>query len=229
MKKVLLSAIAVMAFGVSNAQEETSSYKPTMGTVTTEVNLTGGLNNANFNLNTGGVKFRYFLQEDMALRLGLGVNSSKEINTDNSDPANIETETIKSSTSFLTVGVEKHFAGSDRLSTYAGADLVVGFRGASYELKDNTTTLAVDGSDSPVPNAGNRAGTEFGVRVLTGADYYIAKKVYIGVEAGLQFASGKDKDVVTSLTGAPSVTATGGKVGGLSTNIIGGVRLGFQF
>ncbi len=216
-----------MAFGVTNAQEETSSssYKPTMGTVTTEVSLTGGLNNANFGLGTTGVKFRYFLQEDMALRLGLGVNSEKEINIDNSIPTNIETETIKSSSSFLTVGVEKHFMGSDRLSTYAGADLVVGFRGATYEVKDNTSTTTVDGSNLN----GDTAGTEFGVRVLTGADYYIAKKVYVGVEAGLQFTSGKDKDVVTSTTGSASSTSTGGKTGGLSTNVIGGVRIGFQF
>jgi hypothetical protein len=226
MKKVLLTAAAVMTFGLMNAQEETTSaYKPVTGTITTEVNLNGGLNNANFNLNTGALKFRYFLKDDMALRLGLGLNSEKTETVDNSIPTNIETTIRKNSNTLLNLGIEKHFAGSERLSTYAGADLLLAFRGASYEFKNNTTTTEVDGSN----RAGETAGSSFGLGLFTGADYYITKKVYLGVEAGLNFTAGKDKDITTTSTGAPTVTTTGGKVSNFTTDVVGGVRIGFQF
>jgi hypothetical protein len=226
MKKVLLTAAAVMTFGLMSAQEEnTSAYKPVKGTIATEVGLTGGLNNADFNLNTGAVKFRYFFKDDMALRLGLGINSNKYEDIDNSNPSNVVTETYKNSNTTLKLGIEKHFAGAERLSTYAGADLLIGFRGASYEYTDNTVTTEVDGSNT----IGNTAGSNFGLGLFTGADYYITKKVFLGVEAGFNFMTGKNKDITTTSTGSPSVTTSGDKMGSFTTNVVGGVRIGFQF
>ena len=227
MKKVLLTVAAVMTFGLMNAQEETSTsaYKPVKGTIATEVSLTGGLNNADFNLNEGALKFRYFFKEDMALRLGLGLNSNKTEDIDDTNPLNVETETFKSSTTTLKLGIEKHFAGAERLSTYAGADLLIGFRGASYEFTDNTTTVEVDGADTN----GNTAGSSFGLGLFTGADYYITKKVFLGVEAGINFMAGKDKDITVSSTGNPDVTTAGNKNAAIATQVVGGVRIGFQF
>ena len=226
MKKVLLTAAAVMTFGLMSAQEETTSaYKPVKGTIATEVALVGGLNNADFDLNSGALKFRYFLKDDMALRLGLGVNSRKIEDIDDSTPTNIATRTYKNSNTMLNLGIEKHFAGSERLSTYAGADLLIGFRGANYEFKNNTTTTEVEGSNT----IGSTAGSSFGLGLFTGADYYITKKVFLGVEAGLNFLSSSQKDIEITETGSSNVTIAGGKSGGFSTNVIGGVRIGFQF
>lgn len=237
MKKVLLTVAAVMTFGLMSAQEETTSaYKPVKGTIATEVGLIGGLNNADFDLNsntTSAVKFRYFFKDDMALRLGLGINSHKDEMIDNSDIANLKTLINKNSSNLINIGIEKHFAGAERLSTYAGADLLIGFNGASAEYTENgysfevdganlnSTTLAVDGS--------NRASTDFGFRLFTGADYYITKKVFLGVEAGLNFLSKSEKDVEITETATPNVTVAGGKSGGFETKVIGGVRIGFQF
>jgi outer membrane protein W len=226
MKKVLLTAAAVMTFGLMNAQEETTSaYKPVKGTIATEVALVGGLNNANFDLNSGALKFRYFLKDDMALRLGLGLNSNKIEDVDNSNPANIQTETYKNSSTMLNLGIEKHFAGSERLSTYAGADLLIGFNGASYKETSNGYSYEEDANDTN----GNIASTSFGLGLFTGADYYITKKVFLGVEAGLNFMSEKGKDNTITETGFPTVTESGDKVGGISTKVVGGVRIGFQF
>ena len=226
MKKVLLTAAAVMTFGLMSAQEETTSaYKPVKGTIATEVALVGGLNNADFDLNSGALKFRYFLKDDMALRLGLGVNSRKIEDIDDSTPTNIATRTYKNSNTMLNLGIEKHFAGSERLSTYAGADLLIGFRGANYEFKNNTTTTEVEGSNT----IGSTAGSSFGLGLFTGADYYITKKVFLGVEAGLNIVTGKNKDIEISETGQPNVNIAGGKASGITTNVIGGVRIGYQF
>lgn len=226
-----------MTFGLMSAQEETTSaYKPVKGTIATEVGLVGGLNNADFNLNTGALKFRYFFKDDMALRIGLGLNSVKFEDIDDSVPTNVVTETYKASNTTLKLGIEKHFAGAERLSTYAGADLLIDFRGANYKKTNNTTTKEVDGeatfpANAPSNVAGNtyNKGTGFGLGLFTGADYYITKKVFLGVEAGINLMTGKDKDVTTSMTGMPNVTTAGNKASGISTQVVGGVRIGFQF
>ncbi|OCB77929.1 outer membrane beta-barrel protein [Flavobacterium crassostreae] len=216
MKKVFLIAVGFFAFQAANAQEDNSSYKPTVGTITTEVNLTGGLNNANFNLNGGGLKFRYFLKEDMALRVGLGLNSETS-EVEMTTPV-VATATTKSSSNTIKLGIEKHFAGSDRLSTYAGADLLIKMGNESEEGKYNNTTTKTEQKSSG-----------FGVGLFTGADYYIVKKVYLGVEAGLSFMSNTLKDKETTTTGQPTITVPGNKGSNLATNVFGGVRIGYQF
>ena len=237
MKKVLLTVAAVMTFGLMNAQEETSTsaYKPVKGTIATEVGLTGGLNNTDFALNsnatTSAVKFRYFFKDDMALRLGLGINSNKTETVDNSDPTNVATLINNNSNNVINLGIEKHFAGAERLSTYAGADLLIGFKGASAEGTANGYSLNVDGANLD-PNTGNLVGnasTDLGFRLFTGADYYITKKVFLGVEAGLNFLASSQKDIEITETGSPNENIAGGKSGGFSTNVVGGVRIGFQF
>jgi hypothetical protein len=224
-----------MTFGLMNAQDETSTsaYKPVKGTIATEVGLNGGLNNANFNLNSSAVKFRYFFKDDMALRLGLGINSNKDETVDNSTPGNLKTLINKNSNNLINIGIVKHFAGSERLSTYAGADLLIGFQGASAEYTENGYSYEVDGANLFNPftpgNTYGGASTDFGFRLFTGADYYITKKVFLGVEAGLNFLSSSQKDIEITETATPNVTIAGGKSGGFSTNVIGGVRIGFQF
>ncbi|MBC5836063.1 outer membrane beta-barrel protein [Flavobacterium sp. F372] len=233
MKKVLFTVAAVMTFGLMNAQEvtTTSAYKPVKGTIATEVGLTGGLNNTDFDLNTGVVKFRYFFKDDMALRLGLGINSNKEETVINPDPTNPGTLINKNSNNLVNLGIEKHFAGSDRLSTYAGADLLIGFNGASGEYTENGYSYEIDGAqiDPATGDPVGNASTQFGFRLFTGADYYITKKVFLGVEAGLNFLASSQKDIVISETGSENENIPGGKSGGLSTNVVGGVRIGFQF
>lgn len=220
MKKVFLIAVGFFAFQAASAQEEVS-YKPTTGTLTTEVGLSGGLNNANFNLNGGNLKFRYFLKDDIAVRVGLGLeNSSKEVIT-GLTPNKI-TQTDKVSNNTINLGIEKHFAGSNRLSTYAGADLRIGLGKTS-----NDTDF----------EGGNYARFEqkksaFGAAVFTGADYYIVKNVFLGVEAGLSFMSEKLKDGETSVKLGPiatNVTTPGSKGSTIASNVFGGVRIGFQF
>ncbi len=225
MKKVLLSIIAIFTFGFMSAQKRLASqdYKPSKGTVTTEVGLTGGLNNANFNLST--LKFRYFLKENVGLRMGLGIQNETDEAINNANPSNTITTTDKNSRFQINLGVEKHFEGSDRLSTFVGGDLVISLANQSNEV------VQQNGNFNKSRGGGN-AGSAFGVQLLTGADYYIAKKVYLGVEAGLSILTGKGKDVITETrvgnVTTPS-TSTGGSTFDINTQVFGGVRIGYQF
>ncbi|WP_348798976.1 hypothetical protein [Flavobacterium adhaerens] len=216
MKKVFLLTLGFFAFQAVNAQESIS-YKPTKGTVTTEVGLNGGLNNAEIDLNDGIVKFRYFLEDDIALRAGLGISSYKDV-----DYFNNGSETEKNSDNNIKLGVEKHFAGTNRLSTYAGAEVIFGFGKEFSETSfDNG-----DYEDFEQKNSG------FGFGLFTGADYYVAKKLYFGVEAGISFMSEKFKDAeYSSYFGGVSDSSKtpGSKESSFVTAAFGGIRVGYQF
>jgi hypothetical protein len=236
----------------SYGSSSTSEYKPSKGSITTEVGLVGGLGNSGFNLNTstsfGGsptLKFRYFYKDDIAFRLGFSANR----NASNTAPTSTTTTSpvptpvpafVPSSTTFnsstffgINLGVEKHFKGSDRLSTFAAADLLIGTRSSYSETVNNTTAT----SSTTTTDKNNNGDSYFGLGLLTGADYYIAKKVYLGVELGIALLRSSDKDRVrtTQTTTSSTVNTTeitdsvGGSNFAIATTLMGGVRIGYQF
>lgn len=234
-----------------------SEYKPTKGTVTTEVGLTGGLLST-YDLNTQGnvslapmLRFRYFQKDNLAFRVGFSLVNKANSDTSLStavvnfpvtvpSTAVVVTNTKKDSyTSFdINLGIEKHFKGSDRLSTYVGADILFGLKSASEESTDSPfgKTTTITGSNSIQGKDGNKY---FGVRFVTGADYYIAKKVYLGLEIGLSIVSESLKDKVTNVvtTNASSVVTSDVTTTvsdrksefNIKPEIVGGIKIGYQF
>lgn len=253
MKKII-TMVALLAISVSGfAQDDSSSeYKPSKGSVTTEVGLTGGLGNSGYNLNqTGSVtgaptlKFRYFYKNNIAFRLGFSAFRSASdtnpttitVNTPIPTPPALftpSTSGFTSNTFFgVNLGVEKHFKGTERLSTFIGADLLIGTRSSYTEAVNNST--AILSTTTTVKN--NNGNSYFGLGLLTGADYYIAKKVYLGVELGLALIRSKNKDRVqntqTTASGVVSTSEVTTSVGGsdfdLTTSLLSGVKIGYQF
>lgn len=239
--KKLITLLSVIAFGFgANAQD----YKPAKGTITTELSLVGGFF-GDFGLRQTtevakpALKFRYFLKDDVALRLGFSASrkSSKntvDTTTETTGVASIPTASIPTnfnSESFfgINLGVEKHFKGSDRLSTYLGADLLIG---SSRNFDENTNSS--NGNSNSLKNDRTKdANFSFGIGFLTGADYYIAKKVYIGAELGLSMVTKSKKDEVdTTVVGAITTIKTttfGDGDFNIDTQLNGGIRLGYQF
>ena len=209
MKKIILSIVAVLAFGYANAQIKTDAGtfgKPTSGTIIMEVtmtpNIAGGgifsLPTLNSELGLIGIKARKFSSDTKALRLGanLSVLSSGE-----EDAAG-----DKEDTEFavgVAVGMEHHMAGAERLSTYWGYEGNVGY-------------VSSNGTDA-LPGKFTKIG--LGANLLAGFDYYIMPKIYLGAEVsyGLAVTSTKPDggDGVTKLQLAPGITPS--------------FRLGWQF
>ena len=272
MKKLFtVAAISIFAISTYAQDDKVGGYKPCEGSVTTEVGLVGGLSDTGYDLKNaslgtqGMLRFRYFIKEDLGLRIGFSAarsaNEGSPVTTTVSSPTPAPAPSPNTITTFerqssfdVNIGIEKHFAGTDRLSTYAGADLVFGTSGNNFELTgsqlgDNTKIKNANGQlvypsapGSLVPAVGVAsrnlaAETYFGVRLLTGADYYIAQKVYLGVEVGLAFLSSSDKDSVfsTQNTAAGVVSTSESTIApdnsgfGFSPRLTGGVRLGYQF
>lgn len=125
MKKVLLSASLIALSLFAAKAQDAVEYKPVQGDVTTEFNYGGLFNASQLGLNNGGLRFRYFVADNLAGRLGLNISSSST--TDNFLDGDEVGGTQKTSSSGIGInlGVGKHFSGTERLSTYAGADLRV--------------------------------------------------------------------------------------------------------
>ena len=226
MKKVILSAALVAITSFAFAQ------KPAAGDVTGDVELrfqTGGdfVHVLSPNLNA-----RYFLKDDMALRLtlGVGTSSSSQDFTENLDGSGGTGKYDMSSSSFgIGVGIEKHFAGTEKLSPYVGAGInfSTGSSSATGTNADGTSYMAaytekVDGASV----------STFGIGVNAGADYYFVNHVYVGIEVGLGFSSassGKSTTTITSGGVSSTSVSQGGSSSGIGVGANSGVRLGFCF
>ncbi len=230
MKKLILSSAFAALSMLAIAQ------KPTAGSRTAEVNFTGaGLNS--FSYTTPELRFRHFATDNMAYRLraNFGMTSS----TDKETVSGVAVERKTSSGFGLTIapGIEKHFAGTAKLSPYYGAQLNLGFATAS--TVDYTNAVAggpgawagvADGNKSS-----SKSGSTFGLGIgaFMGADYYIADGVYVGGEFGLgifDMSSTGEGENSETIAGTTTTTKTGTtsdfNLFGVTS---GGVRLGFRF
>jgi hypothetical protein len=217
------------------------AQKPTGGTVTAEVGLQGAINNIQI-APIGGARLRYFLGDNLAVRLGLNLQSQSQTdrifeNRDGTGGVGEEKNTF-----FLfgfRPGVEYHFAGGEKLSTFAGAQLILDIASAkttrnnySYNIVGDPIYLpnyteTVDGSSSL-----GAKGTTFGLGLYSGFDWYFTEKVYLGIEWGLNFTSTSYSDVTTTTSAGGTTTirkTAGSKAGGLAVSSVGVLRLGYQF
>ena len=131
MKKILMT-VALAATALVSAQAQ-SEFKPLAGSVTTDFSLfANGIFNqtespvalgSHAGINAGLIKGRYFLQDNIALRLSLGLNNSSSTQK-TTDP--VTEATTKSNVFTFGLGLEHHFGGTDRLSPYIGAELFLG-------------------------------------------------------------------------------------------------------
>jgi hypothetical protein len=213
MKKVLFSAVALLAIGFANAQDiktDAGTFsKPTSGTYIMEATMTpdlagGGifsLPSLNSDLGMLGIKVRNFSSESKAMRLGANLTML------NSGEEGEDTQF----TVGLSVGVEHHMKGAERLSTYWGYEGSLGYVSGYEEME----------SDDPIFSGITIKDTKFGfgANVFTGFDYYIMPKIYLGAEVSYGLAVTNEKlegmDGKTSIELSPSITPS--------------FRLGWQF
>lgn len=176
--KLLLAAICVAA--TSFAQNEA-------GTFGVEINFDPFGANGNGVFSTDGLKVRYFVSEDVAIRgsLGFAFAPTTEFVYDADDELY---STAKSSTfSFgFAPGFEYYVVNTEKTGVYIGAEL--GF-------SIGKTRLSVDYEDKDMSdyNSVTKVGKfGFGAGIFTGVNYNITKNLYVGAELGLSYATLKD-------------------------------------
>jgi len=240
MKKILILTLCALSFSVLNAQDGTGSFKQNSGDKSLELQFDPGaiFNSSNGNnvLSNGlGIRFRLFPSESLAYRLNVNINFSNtsEVTQDADDTGNEELKYKETDFGvFIRPGIEKHFAGTKRLSPYIGAELNVGFLTSNY--KQETQAVAGD----PVyimetKNANPNAGLTFGAAALAGADFYISPKLYLGVELsyGLNYFMASEIKITDSDPNGTDATSKVGKTNSFTfePGAMGVFRIGFLF
>jgi hypothetical protein len=208
MKKIILSAIAVCAFGFANAQDLKSkkgeNYLPEAGEWAISFNANGVFNYLGNSFNgstsnsaptvasatTNSFVGKKFIDDKTAYRvvanLGFGSN-----NQTGGTVAGYTFGAYKASTLNLTAGLGKEWRrGSTRLQGFYGADALVGFSSTKWTENDGTKQTFDVGTS-----------INLGVTGFIGAEYFIFPKMAIGAQYnyGLQIAS----------NGASKYSATG--------------------
>jgi hypothetical protein len=205
MKKAILF-IALVATTVVGAQAQ--KFQGGEKNLEVEFNPFGGSP-----IGMNGIRFRMFNSESSAIRIGFNIGGSndnqvysQQDKTEGSDGATvILPELNQSQQTFnfaIRPGYEMHFAGTDRLSPYVGAELMYAMSSSTMTREFHNANNADDQSkpenwqtwDMTVKN-----GTStFGLNALAGVDFYFVDNFYLGAEINLGFHNTSFKDRETS-------------------------------
>lgn len=258
MKKIIIAVSMLASCLVANAQEPTTTttttttvaptgklYKPVQGNLLAEIGfLAGGVAANPTSLNesafgTQQLKFRYFLQDRIAVRVGFAYSQFTDTEKFYEGTPGSGTGFAKDRNSVfgLNAGLERHFTGTGRLSTYAGGDLSFQKVSASSKWENSDGTAYVNGQTRKTKGfntAGDNSSFGFGLRAVAGADYYFVEKVYLGAEFSWGFIASKegkttDENTVGGVIAPTVETKSPGSSFELFPTMTAGLRLGFIF
>lgn len=183
-----------------------------------------------------GIKYRGFSSQTSAFRLAVFIGHGSETKvTQDADTVLAELKDRKSTTNLsLQPGIERHFAGTERLSPYLGGYLSVGYT-ATSEKKE----AQGPGKDKVGHELTKKGALNLGLNGVAGFDYYLAKNLYLGSEIGFGFAMESPLKTKTETAGFdqdgnPETTDGEGLKGTTSSwqigpNVVGQLRLGWFF
>ncbi len=225
MKKPLLTiATCLMVSGIF-------AQKPEKGTVTSELGLS--LSSGYSSINTFGINGRYFVKSDLALVLGIGASYSNDVNNfaENTDGTGDEGSfTTKNRYTELALGIQQHFAGTDRLSPFFGVDVALGSEG----IIQNGDNANQSGYIKNYSYDKEYKTAQLGLRLNLGFDYWITEGIYMGATyRPLSLVLQKQDDITTtagSNGGSVKTVTPGGTFASLSTfGEVGSIRVGWRF
>ncbi|MGB0886819.1 MAG: outer membrane beta-barrel protein [Vicingaceae bacterium] len=251
MKKTVLTLAALLAIVLtSNAQDE--RLKPQDGDWGFSLNISGIINNIVLENNKDSLGqynlfARHYLKDDVALRIGFGVNYFKQkhfaedsvtIVSTGSRALQEKDSTISRFDFKISVGIEKHLGNTRRLDPYVGADLSITRLGAT-KVDGKTDITDATGVHNEQIILQQDGGFSYGLRGLVGFNYFISKNLSLGAEFGYAIEytkAGGDYSgsrVITPVSGNQTSDFVSGKGGVSQTNIgatpTGGIMLSFFF
>ncbi len=181
MKKYFLSLISFLfVCGTASAQ-----YTPEAGDVSTEITVSKLFEDPQFNLNNNSLRVRYFMSDEIAVRasLSLGVNANKDYVADKEDDFKDKNFGKNRASSLgIAVGLERHYNIGDRMSAYYGGEFTFGRTGTK-----NVSSSDADGEYYTQ----KKHSTNLGLAAVTGLDFYVYSKLYVGAELGLSYSLSK--------------------------------------
>ncbi|MGJ3234600.1 outer membrane beta-barrel protein [Marivirga sp.] len=220
---MLLSALLLLScpiFAQDESSEEEGSSGGMAGAGDLLFEVTGTPFDGSSLLNFSEFRARYFITEEMAVRLGMSMN----LNNNQQTPDVV----INDSEWNLMPGFEYHFVNEGSFRSYAAADLMIGQRIASRKSSTGPTVLGANFDPSfydPTNSLPNRGYTQFGGRLSIGAEYFFGERFYVGGEIGFQYV--RQNNVEVFLDGESFQAPTSRSFGFLNTT--NALKIGFRF
>jgi opacity protein-like surface antigen len=218
MKKLLFIAAAALLIGTTAQAQDV--YKQQGGEKNIEF-LFAPLGASPIGIN--GIKYRTFTDANTALRatVFLGFSSETDVTVAGEEELN---DVMSEFNISIAPGIEKHFAGTDKLSPYYGGELLIGF------ARESARSEFLGGTDNSVQESTTRNGSlTLGLNGICGVDYYFADNIYIGGELGFGVAFTNEFDTVTETDGADDTEVPNGNSFNIGPNVVGQIRAGFLF
>ncbi|MFD3001130.1 hypothetical protein ACFS7Z_12200 [Pontibacter toksunensis] len=244
-----LSACTLAAFssyGQANPVDTAAAptLKPQANQFATELNVNPFNGTLSLNNSINQLKFRYFAAQNLAVRLGM--NGSRVSNvSENSNPYGTNSYRFKDERSSTTIGmnlgVEKHFTGTKRLSPYLGADFAIVKKSTEQEINEGQVTTTITGGwreFTPYQNGYSytyheRGYTTYGINLVTGFDFYMAKNFFFGYEMNFGFSQKSMEELEVKQTGSSNSPSENGNIKNSSfsfgPSLMNGVRIGYVF
>ena len=220
MKKLIILLGAIVMSGTLLAQKPSSDDS--------NFSLEGMINYSDmgFEWNAPNLRMRYFINDNIAARLTLGMSSSSEtMNVYEAGGSGTGTIDMGSMSWSLGLGGEYHLSGTDRLSPYFSAGLEFG--GISM-TEDWSNSDGVDYMEDMTASV-ESSGSTFGLGLGAGVDYYIFDNIYIGMEMGLSWNSYTDGGGSASITSGGTTTDIATESAGSNSALsLGGSNMGFR-
>ncbi|WKV12737.1 outer membrane beta-barrel protein [Marivirga harenae] len=218
---MLLSALLLLScpiFAQDESSEEEGSSGGMAGAGDLLFEVTGTPFDGSSLLNFSEFRARYFITEEMAVRLGMDM----DLNNNQQTPDVV----INDSEWNLMPGFEYHFINEGSFRSYAAGDLMIGQRIASRKSSTGPTVLgATSLPNNPASFVGGRGYTQFGARVSIGAEYFFGERFYVGGEIGFQYVRRNNKEVLVDGESFQAPTST--SFGYLNTTNV--LKIGFRF
>lgn len=215
MKRTIL--LSIIFFGVLCSNSIAQDDKTPTGSFALDLNFNPAAifdASASTMFNMPGIKARFFLNNNLALRLNLdfGYGSNKSY-----DDLDGDDFTKTKNTRFgISPGFEKLY-GLKRFYIYLGAEIPI----TSYSTK---TIIENNGTTTEIKNLDN-GYFRIGLHGILGVDFYIFPKLYVGAEftPGYIYTNYYDTKVDND------VTDKGGSGSSFSLSASSGVRIGIRF
>jgi len=218
-KNLLIFFFALASAASAQEQAKTNSSSelfPKKGDIGTSIIIDGLIDNISFSSTSNNygqniLFVKYYIEEDIALRLGTGVslNAFKRETADSLGVTLREVDSTSSQFLFnLSFGAEKHLgASSKRLDPFVFGQIDLTFIGKT-NIEAEVRQSSSAGVSSLKRTIKRDGGIAFGLQVGGGMNYFLAQRFSIGAEFALQFqvvsegGTISDNEVFTPINGS---------------------------
>jgi hypothetical protein len=249
-KAALLILLLAAWQGLAAQDENQEPFRPSRNNFTVEVNFKPF--NAENPVFIDGFRGRFFLNDKLAIRTGVNVEYRKIYNETPETHDNVvyyNSTDQRSTTLGVTTGIEYHFLKTKRFSPYGG--IIVGYENRSSKGTYQNVDYSYNGyviDKTDLTNAwyetvyiesggyyittqvlAQRGYSKLSANAVLGADFYILRHVYLGIELGFGYNAYFYKEVDVKVNGVFYQKYPKANESSVGFNVNNALRLGFWF